>query len=283
METLEYTQAGKPKKQGGAGRRSRLEIDPNLARKIIYRLAEGYSMQQTADDLEINIRTLRMWARVGDQQESGPLHDIAVAINRSKATRGFGDKHPQANGAPTPSDRGQATTSATPHEEPASDGLPPQEPAATEAKHWSSDCLHPWDASELSTEQLKPACLRMAMAGSADVERKDEPINPPGITSETDEQADDMPAPGHFRVLTAGLGPGWEKFTLSAKEFEAMYALCDSARHSPSQFIPTERRWPRDLKALTSEQFVMINAGARVLVCDSEGNYFQVDFKRSQY
>ncbi len=283
METLEYTQAGKPKQRGGAGRPSLLEIDPNLARKIIYRLAEGHSMQQIASDFEINIRTLRMWARAGDQQESGPLHDIAVAINRSKAARGVGDKHPQANGVPAPSNHRQATASPTPDDEPASDGLAPQEPAATEAKPWSSDCLHPWDARELSAEQLEPACLRMAMAGSADVERKDEPINPSGITSETDAQADDRPAPGRFRVLTAAFAPGWEKFPFSAKEFEALYVLCDWARHDPSQFIPVERRWPRDLKALTPEQFAMIHRGARVLVCDFEGSYFQVDFKRSQF
>jgi hypothetical protein len=283
LETLDYTQAGKPKKRGSAGRPSRLEIDPNLGRKIIHRLHEGHSMQEVADQLEINIRSLRMWARAGDRQGSGPMHEIAVAVKLSKAKRGFGGEHSKVDLAALPADTNPATAAPLPDEKPPSDNSVPEDPAGTGVNAWSSDFLDRWNVGELSPGQLEPLTLRMVMSGAAAIEPYQEPAKL--LSCESDKRIVDLPAPGHFHVLKAASpgSDGWKEFQFNPKEFEALYFLCHDARNDPTQFVLTERRWPRDFKALTPEQNAIINRGARVLVRDSEGNYFQVDFKRAQY
>ena len=243
-------------------------------------------MQAVADQLEINIRSLRIWARAGDKQESGPMHDIAVAVKRSKENRGFGGKHSKVDGAALPANTDSATAPVpVPDERPASDNSVPEEFARIGVKAWSSNFLDPWIDGELRADQLDTTGLRMTMAGSTTFEPSNEPATPPCRISETHERTMDQPEPGHFHVLMAASSgsEGWKKFRLEPKEFEALYFLCHEARNDPTQFVRTERRWPRDFKALTPEQNAIINNGARVLVRDCEENYFQVDFKKGQY
>ena len=95
----------------------------------------------------------------------------------------------------------------------------------------------------------------------------------------------DLPEPGHFHVLMAASSgsEGWKKFRFEPKEFEALYFYATRPDTIRTNSFPTERRWPRDFKALTPEQNAIINSGARVLVRDCQGNYFQVDFKKAQF
>ena len=154
METLEYTQAGKPKSAAPPGRPSLLEIDPNLARKIIYRLADGHSMQQSPITRNKHSYPAHMGARRG-QQESGAMHDIAVAVKRSKENRGFGGKHSKVDGAPLPANTDSATAPVpVPDERPASDDSVPEESARIGVKAWSSNFLDPWIDGELCADQL---------------------------------------------------------------------------------------------------------------------------------
>jgi len=71
-------------------------------------------------------------------------------------------------------------------------------------------------------------------------------------------------------------------FDLTPEQFEALYEQCEGGILSGAkEFIPTERRWPRDFRILTPDQDALIHKRPRILVQDATGAFFTVAFMLS--
>ena len=145
-----------PDKSSGAGRPRRWE-NPALARTIVDRLNSGVTMRQVADELGIGNTTLRGWEREGKKHSSGPLHDIAIAIELSKLRRGLIAKGPQratASVGPAQSDLRIAQVAGTPEQ-------------------WSSVGLLPEDGTTISPGDLHNRCMASALEAAQYLPKRD--------------------------------------------------------------------------------------------------------------
>jgi hypothetical protein len=258
------------KRPRDAGRPSKLEQDPTLASRIIKLLDAGLSMQQAADQLKIGIRTLRDWARAGEKVDHGPLHDIALAVERSKNNRGFGtEKHARSSSSPgAESQTGVRVV-----------------PVVGTEEEWNYLGHDVNSRNTLELRTISGKYIQIGMEVKQILGRSNKTVEPVRPKSETVQPSNDLPEPGHYQVVSAALQrrSGWEYFPCTPKEFEALYQLCDSASNpSGGEFLPWERRWPRDSGSLTPEQRDLLSASAQFLVRDSKGAALRVQFKWGQ-
>ncbi len=265
--TLSHTQSGALKKRGGPGRPSELERRPNLVAAIVNGLDDGKSMREVAEENEIGVRTLHDWARSGERLQSGPMHEIALAVERSKRRRGFGKKlEPGASSAATGTQ---------------SDSRAVQ--VVGSSKEWTDIGFVAGNGTALQLKDLLNDCMRWALEASRCMEPMSPPVNPAGPPREANARGYCLPSSGHYLLLKAGT-PGnndrWDGFPFGVEEFESLYNKCQSnGRRYLGHLNPIERRWPRDFNALTPEQRTIITKNVRVLVCDADGQFFEVDFK----
>ena len=204
--------------------------------------------------------------------QSGPMHEIALAVARSKRRRGLGKK-------PQPSDASGGASGS--HAE-----LRAVQVVGA-SKEWTAIGFTAGNGAPLHLQDLLNRCMQWAMEASRHIEPKMEPVNSPAATPETNDLGYTFPASGHYLVLKAGIrgtGDKWQNFPLSTKEFESLYAQCQTnGRRYLGHLNPIERRWPRDFSALTQEQTTIITKKVRVLVCGSDGDFFEVDFNVGEY
>ena len=219
------------------------------------------SLQGVADETGLCARSVRNWARKGEQLESGLFHDIAVALNASKQRRGLGNKplsaeppsgRPENVVAQFPSSSEQAT---------AGDGqsvdvriMPPA----------TTDCLIPWEGDTLTRETLDLTAVRVAMAAMAPVERA-------GETSPTTSIS--------YQVHRVQIGNEESPPELSTLEFENLRCQCHVRQFEDTDHIVRlVRLWPRDMSKLTLKQKHIVEKGLRVLVSDCDHDFFEVHF-----
>ncbi len=229
-------------------------------------------MRQVAEENSVGIRTLQNWANASQQLQSGPLREIALAVERSKRRRGLGKKL-QPGDASTGASGSQSDLRAV--------------QVLGTSKEWTALGFISGNGAPLYLKDLCNRCMRVALEASRYLEPKNERANSSIPTTETNDRGYHSPAPGHYLVLKAGIRGNenkWENFPLSTKQFESLYAQCrTNGRHHLGHLNPIERRWPRDFSALTQEQSTIITKKVRVLVSDSDGDLFEVDFNVGEH
>ncbi len=239
-------------------------------------------MQEAADRAEISVRTLRLWARIGERLKSGPLHDIATAVSASKKKRGFGPR--------------QIPVPASPRSERVLDEGPLQ------ALRPSSFAEHSVAGSE-RTSGRNVAFTRVAWAETADPLRPEElyrPLGPPSIPDpepailnhpaapsvlEAGAQIESAAATTNsstFQILEAELRIDgcWKKFVdVTEADFEILRGSCDQHRFGDlyGSMVRRQRWRPREGNNLTPALRNLVEKGLRVLARDSSG-FAQIDF-----
>jgi hypothetical protein len=243
-----YNQDSSPKKPGRAGCPPLLERNPNLSSAIVYRFGNNESMRQVAEELGIGLTTLRGWKREGKKQSSGPLHEIALAIEQSKLRRGIGAKRVE-NPTSWPN-------SAQPN-------LRMARVVGTPEK-WSSIGLRPHDGESINLDSLINRCMSVAPEAAKHLLKAESTSSDRASRANPLTATQDVP---QLEVVKAAYNEkvGWQEFPIADAIVESLYQNCDSTARDKNAFVKTEHRWPRNIASLSEEQKFVIHKKAWIM------------------